>query len=221
VDPADDIGSGQPLKGLLIGIDAGHQRKGNYGEEPQSPEPGSITKPKVSSGTAGKYSGIAEYQVNLDVALILQKKLSALGATVLMVRTTNDVNITNIERATMMNSAGADLVIRIHADGSENTSTYGASMLVPAKGTMPAVDASVQAGKIIMEHYIAATGAKDRGVVPRSDLTGFNWSQVPVCLIEMGYMSNKEEDYKLVDPAYQEKCASGLANGVVAWAKGR
>ncbi|MDR0906333.1 MAG: N-acetylmuramoyl-L-alanine amidase [Oscillospiraceae bacterium] len=208
-----------PLSGLKIGIDAGHQKKGNSDLEPQAP--GSDTKkPKVTSGTSGRFSGVPEYQVNLDVALLLEVKLTALGAEVVMVRTVNEVDISNSERATMMNDAGVDLCIRIHADGSENASVHGASMLVPTQENNPdIVDASVAAGEIILESYVTATGAKDNGLSPRRDMTGFNWSTVPVCLIELGYMTNEDEDLLLTDAEYQEKCAQGLADGVAAWAE--
>lgn len=55
---------------------------------------------------------------------------------------------------------------------------------------------------------------KNRGV-ERDDLTGFNWSKVPVVLIEMGFMSNKKEDQLLSDSNYQEKLAEGLCNGIL------
>jgi N-acetylmuramoyl-L-alanine amidase len=208
-----------PLSGLLIGIDAGHQRKGNSGQEPIAPG-SKEKKAKVSSGTTGKFTGIPEYQVNLDVALLLEAKLKELGADVLMVRTTHDVNIPNSERATMMNEADADLCIRIHANGSANPKVSGALMMIPAKKAVPDIyDASLKAGEILLENFIQATGAKELGVSAYSNMTGFNWSKVPVCLIEMGFMSNKQEDKLLVSPAYQEKCAQGLADGVVAWAK--
>ncbi|MFP3154596.1 N-acetylmuramoyl-L-alanine amidase [Lachnospiraceae bacterium ZAX-1] len=211
------IKEAKPLGGFKIGIDAGHQAKGNAGLEPVSPG-SSILKPKVSSGTTGRYTGIPEYQVNLSVALLLEAKLKALGAEVVMIRTTHDVNIPNSERATRMNEAGVDLCIRIHADGNNNSSVYGTSMFVPAKETSPSIaDASYQAGQKILQSYVAATGAKNNGVSLHTDMTGFNWSTVPVCLIELGFMTNEAEDRLLVSPQYQEKCAQGLANGILAW----
>ena len=206
-----------PLAGAKIGIDAGHQQKGNSELEPQAPG-SDIKKAKVTSGTSGRFTKVPEYQVNLDVALLLEAKLTELGAEVVMVRTTNDVNISNVERATMMNDAGVDLCIRIHADGSENASVNGASMLVPTRETnADIVDESVAAAETILEAFIAATGAKNNGLSPRKDMTGFNWSAVPVCLVEMGFLTNEAEDRLLTSEEYQEKCAQGLADGVAAW----
>ena len=56
----------------------------------------------------------------------------------------------------------------------------------------------------------------DRGVVERDDMTGFNWSKVPVILVEMGFLSNRSEDQMLSTGAYQDKLAKGLADGIEA-----
>lgn len=55
----------------------------------------------------------------------------------------------------------------------------------------------------------------NRGVIERNDLTGFNWSKVPVVLVEMGFMSNPEEDRLLSDDNYQNKLAEGLCKGIM------
>ncbi|MDR1217898.1 MAG: N-acetylmuramoyl-L-alanine amidase [Oscillospiraceae bacterium] len=219
---ASPDGAGQrdeqsPLRGLKLGIDAGHQGKGNSAQEPVAPG-SSETKPKVTSGTQGRVTRVPEHEVNLSVALLLEEKLLSLGAEVVMVRRTADVDVSNVERATMMNEAGVDLVIRIHADGSEDTGVSGASMHVPDSQITAAVnDASRAAGEVIFKDFILVTGAKDQGVIGRRDLSGFNWSTVPAVLIELGFMTNEEEDKKLTTPEYQELCAEGLARGVVSW----
>jgi N-acetylmuramoyl-L-alanine amidase len=209
-----------PLAGAVIGIDAGHQLHGNNDQEAVAPD-SSTKKPKVTSGTAGSATGIPEHELNLAVALKLQELLEEAGATVIMTRTTADVDISNQQRATMMNEAGADLVIRIHANGG-NSSEKGAMMLVP-DGHIPedVEDESILAGEIIFENYLAETGAANLGVIPRSDMTGFNWSTVPVCLIEMGFMTNPEEDELLATDEYRDKCAAGLAKGIEEWYSGQ
>ena len=107
------------LEGLIIGIDPGHQEKGN--SEKEAIAPGSKEKKaKVSSGTQGVSTRVPEYIVNLDVSLMLRDALEAEGAQVIMTRETNDVDISNQERAIMMNEVGADLVLRIHCNGSVN-----------------------------------------------------------------------------------------------------
>ncbi|MDR0812764.1 MAG: S-layer homology domain-containing protein [Oscillospiraceae bacterium] len=209
--------TGNPLAGVKIGIDAGHQGKGNYGKEPNAPG-SSVMKTKVSSGTQGRFTRVPEYEVNLAVALLLEEKLTALGAEVVMTRRTNDIDITNVERTLLINDAGVDLSIKIHADGSENPDVNGAWMLIPTNSiTADINEQSKAAAEIILAEFVAETGAKNRGLQPRTDITGFNWSTVPVVLIEMGYMTNETEDRLLATDEYREKCAQGLANGVLAW----
>ncbi|MDR0854005.1 MAG: N-acetylmuramoyl-L-alanine amidase [Clostridiales Family XIII bacterium] len=205
-----------PLAGLTIGIDAGHQQYGNSEQEPVAPG-ASETKARVTGGTSGVATGKGEYQLNLEVALKLDAILRERGATTIMVRTQNEVDISNVERATMMNNAGVNLCIRIHANGGD-AAQHGAMMLVPS-GSVPAEiqSASKTAGEIIFNHFLQETGAVSLGVIPRSDLSGFNWSTVPVCLIEMGFMTNYDEDLLMSTEDYQYRIAKGLADGIESW----
>ena len=207
-----------PLAGFTIGIDAGHQQRGDYRHEPISPG-GSQTRPRVASGTRGVATGTPEHVLNLAVALRLERLLSDAGADVVMVRRDADVNISNSDRAIMMNEAGADLVIRIHADASTQQSIHGATMLTPAGGAIRA--ASRDAADIVYNAYIEATGARRVGVREHSDLTGFNWSTVPTILIELGFMTNPDEDRRMNTEQYRDTMALGLFDGVLQWAAAR
>jgi N-acetylmuramoyl-L-alanine amidase len=146
--------------------------------------------------------------------------LEEFGARVVMVRTTNDVNITNRERAEMMNEQKADAVIRIHANGSSDPDIQGMFVIVPPKdgylkGKLQ--EECCKLGQAIIDETVKATGAKDRGLSYRNDMTGINWSQVPVCLIEMGYMTNRQEDKRLNDADYQDLLVEGMLNGFLRY----
>lgn len=202
------------LYGLRIGIDPGHQEHANSEKERVSPN-SSETKAKVSSGTAGVSTGIAEYITNLEVALKLRDALEAQGCEVYMTRETNDVNISNMERAEMMNELGVDLVLRLHCDGSTDRSANGIGMFVRKTGEKQ--EESEAAATVLLAAMSEATGAKARGVFLRDTYTMNNWSIVPCILVEMGYMSNPDEDEKLNDPAYQEKLVQGMVEGIARY----
>lgn len=205
----------KPLAGKVIGIDPGHQRKANNTPEPIAPGSTKMKK-SVSSGTRGVKSRTWEHEINLSVALKLRDLLEEAGATVIMTRETADVNITNSERAKLMNAAKADLVLRIHCNGNTKKSVHGTSMLIPSgKYCEPIAQASAEAGEAILAAFIKATGSKDEGLRKRSDQTGFNWSTVPICNIEMGYMTHAPTDKLLNTADYQATCARALCAGIV------
>lgn len=196
----------------IICIDPGHQTKGDMSEEPVGPG-SSETKFKVSWGTQGVSTNIPEYELNLQASKILKGYLEDMEFKVIMTRETNDVNITNSERAIFANENNADLVIRIHADGSEDSSVTGASLHIPAhdgKYTSKIYEESNKCAQI-MFYDMKKAGFKVNNIYERSDLTGFNWSEVPAVLVEMGFMSNPEEDQKMSQTSYQEKMMKSIA----------
>lgn len=175
----------------------------------------SMTKAAFASGTSGAV--LSEEELNLAVALKLEKALKNLGAEVKMTRTEHESDMTNIDRAEFANKANADLSVKIHADGNDNGTVHGVSVLVP--GTVHVHDSSVieksrKAGGLILEEFVKSTGAFNRGVTVRDDLTGFNWSEVPIVLVEMRFMTNPTEYDLMSTEDYQNKMVSGMVNGI-------
>lgn len=133
-----------------------------------------------------------------------------------MVRTSNDVNISNAERSKIANKNNADLLFRIHANGDNDSSVRGFLTLIPAANewTKPIVNDSKRAGKAIHSATVKATSSRDRGISSVGNMTGFNWSQVPSVIVEMGFMSNAQDDRMLNSDNYQDKLVLGFANGI-------
>lgn len=202
--------------GYVVVIDPGHQEKGNSEQEPVGPG-ASQTKAKVSSGTASRFNGTPEYLVNMQVALKLRTILLERGYTVIMTRTGNAVNISNVERAEIANNANADAFVRIHCNGSENASIHGIGIYyqTPSNPYNAALHGEAKAlNGCMLRHMLALTGARDDGLIESDTYSGINWCQVPAGLVEMGYMTNQEEDAKLQDDGYQQLLALGMADGI-------
>lgn len=200
----------------VVVIDPGHQLRGDSTKEPNGPG-SSVMKARVTSGTTGVSTGVAEYILNLEVSLKLKRELENRGYTVYMTRTIHDVNISNKERAEYATSVNADIAVRIHANGSTDASINGAEVYGPSSSN-PYVShlakASESLGKCILDAYCAATGFRNRGVRTSDTMTGINWSSVPVTILELGYMSNAEEDVKMNDETVQNNMVQGIANGI-------
>lgn len=209
-----------PLAGHIICVDPGHcvtPETGKGHRELVSPL-STETKAVYTTGTQG--ANMTEEKLNLLVGLKFRDALEALGAEVVMTREVSEITITGIERCEIANTSGADVCIHIHADGSDDSSVHGVSLLVPAGdllGTPSIKDESVRLGELMVDAVAEETGAKNRGTVGRSDLTGLNFSEIPSVFIEMGFMTNPEEDTLLETDEYQDKIVQGMVNSLLEW----
>lgn len=203
-------------KDIVIVIDPGHSSNPSKGMEPLAPG-SSVMKPKDSGGATG-LSGIHEYQLTQEVGKILKVKLEGRGYKVIMTKNNLADSISNVERAEVGNRANASLVIRLHADSFENESGTGATMLVPSKGsnyTKGIADKSSIYGDKILKSYCSKLGIKNRGLQESENMTGFNWSKVPVVLLEMGFMSSSKDDSLITNPQNYDLMVEGIFNGIV------
>jgi N-acetylmuramoyl-L-alanine amidase len=202
----------------VVVLDPGHDLRANLDTEPIGPG-SAMQKIKDGGGTRGVVSGLSEAELNLRVALRLRPLLERAGVRVVMTRSrTAQTSMGNVARARIANEARARLFLRIHADGSSDRGTRGTHTLYPAlrRGWTDDVYAqSRRAAGIVQSDLVRALGLPDRGLRERSDFTGFNWSDVPVILVELGFMTNPTDDRLLATGAYQRRAALGLCRGTL------
>lgn len=213
----------QEKKRIKIAIDAGHQKKQMSTKEAIGPG-SNKTKPMVSSGTEGVVTKRTEYQVNLEVSLKLKSILIARGYDVYMIRETNDVSLSNKKRALMANESGSDILLRIHCNSADSQSANGALTMSPTLSNpycRQIAKSSQKLSECVVSTLCRRTGAENRGVTKTDEMTGINWSKIPVTIVEMGFMSNPDEDQKLSDRHYQLMLAEGIADGVDRYYEGQ
>jgi len=199
----------------LICIDPGHGTDPSVAAQREPIGPGS-TQLKIKDGGGAP----GEADVVLAIAKRTRALLLARGYRVAMTRTAPGYRGGNVARARFCNARGAGLMLRLHADGSTNSSAHGAKTLYPAfhRGWTDDIFArSRRAAQLVQHALVGATGAADLGLFQRSDLTGFNWADIPAILVETGYMTNPAESRRLRSAAYQTRVARGLVAGIEAF----
>jgi N-acetylmuramoyl-L-alanine amidase len=208
----------EALAAALICLDPGHGTPPAIGRQTEPIGPGSsIRKIKDGGGARG------EAEVALAVAKKTRTLLLRRGYRVAMTRTGPVFrygNGGNVARAQFCNRRQAALMLRIHADGSTDTSRHGLSTLYPARHrgwTDDIYASSLRAARLVQRSTASTTGARDLGLVQRSDLTGFNWANVPAILVETGFMSNRADRRLLQSSSYQWKLARGFTAGIAAF----
>lgn len=205
-----------PLYGRVICVDAGHGNRHALKRVALAPGSSAMVT-GGTTGTASPYNRYSEASLNLKVAKRLQKALEKQGATVVMTRTQAECNLNNVQRCKIADKAGAELTIRLHCNSAFNSWVNGIEVLVPDTTycSRKLVRQSRKVGKRVSKAMVEHTKAKDRGLISRHDLPGLNWATQPSILVEMGYMSNKEEDTRLQKTSYQKKIVAGIVEGTI------
>ncbi len=214
------IGTGSRRSRIIV-IDAGHQAKENLATEPNGPDASAISV-KMDAGTTGVQSGTAEHQLNLDVSLLLRDRLIERGYSVVMIRETADVDISDMERAQIANKYSAAAYVKIHANASDDASINGARTVCQSRqNPYPDCAAMYEDSRMlseeILEEYCDTTGMERLLTLEKDGITGINWSKVPTVVLEMGYMTNEGDDMLMALDFFKQRAAAGIANGIDAY----
>lgn len=214
------IGTGARRNRIIV-IDAGHQAEGNSLTEPNGPGASVMTE-KVAWGGTGAHSGSAEHQLNLEVALLLRDELIQRGYSVVMIRETSGVNISNMERAQIANKYSASAFVSIHANADEDSSLKGAMAICQSQDNpYPDCAAMYQDSRLLAEEILSAyclsASMRDLSVWEMDDRTNINWSRVPTAVLEMGYLTNESDDMLMAIDFFKQRAAAGIADGIDAY----
>lgn len=198
-DPEKAVSVEQVGKGLTLVLDPGH----------------GATDP----GCGDEKEDIWEKDVNLAIARKVKALLEEAGYTVIFTREEEEEYINIWDRAAFANAKGADLFLSIHqnSDGAED-----------GNGTVEGIETwynsqkdktSIELAKMVQKEVIAATGAKNLKIKEDNYYVVIKDTTMPACLVECGFLTHKEERQRLVDDAYQQKIAEGIAKGVAEFTK--
>lgn len=162
---------------------------------------------------------ILEKDINLQIALLLREKLEDMGYEVIMTRE-DDTFVALEERSVKANEADIDIFVSIHQNSFEEDYVHGietwySGVVVNEYANRSGAlgDDSMRLAHLLHKDLLQATDGHDRGV-REGQLWVTYTTDVPSCLIESGFVSNKEECEKLISEEYQEQIVEGLAEGI-------
>lgn len=211
----------QPQEKHVVAIDPGHQGSWVDMSELEPSAPGSSEmKAKATTGTEGRFSGKPEYELNLEISLLLRDELEARGYEVILTREDNDTAISNAERAIVAYEEGGEIYVRIHANGVDDPGVNGALAMAPSLQNPYVSDLAEDSyllADCILNAYCEKADFASLGVQYYDNMTGINWSRLPVMILEMGFMTNESDDLRMADEAVQELMAEGIADGIDAY----
>lgn len=202
--------------GHVIAIDPGQQKSQMTEKEPVGPG-ASDTTAMMSYGATSTTTGKREYEWSMEFALRLREELLARGYEVVLTREENDVKISNAERAKFVNESNAELYLSLQADAASNKDAKGIYTQIPSQSNAfvgNLYDDCKRLAKLLQNNLIKETGAKDRGVQENDKVTAINYSEIPVAVLQLGFMSNVEEDTNLWSAEYQDKMIKAICDGI-------
>lgn len=225
-DEPEPPGDG-PLGDRVVVIDPGHNGgNADAPDEINAQVPDGVGEKACDTVGSETANGYAEHEFNWDLSALVQERLEADGATVILTREDNEsVGPCIDERAEIGNENEADAALSIHADGGPE-SGRGFHVITPGEIdglTEEIVEPSALLAEDIRREYLEGSDIPyadylaDEGLDERTDLGGLNLSTVPKVFLEAGNMRSTEDAELLEDPEWRESAADSVARGIAAY----
>lgn len=211
--PTDSLRS---LDEYLVVIDPGHQLYEDRGKEAIGPG-GADTETRMEAGNVGVATGMQERDLNYAVCMKLKAILEDRGYKVMLTHNNNGASISNVERTQVANKLYADAYISLHTNSVEDDTVKG--MFTICQTAENSYNAEMQTqnkelSTLILDAMVKSTGANKLDIQQTDKNAAINWCQVPMTVVQMGHLSNADEDRLMTTEAYQQKIAEGIANGL-------
>ncbi|HEV7779713.1 MAG TPA: N-acetylmuramoyl-L-alanine amidase [Chitinophagaceae bacterium] len=178
------------LENIRVAVDAGHGGDNN--------------------GASGVKTGILEKNYTLLIAKELEKELLDKGAKVFMTRT-KDTSLGMIERTEMLKKEDPDFLVSIHLNSSVRDSIGGVSTYYRYIGFRPLTQ--------YIQESMLKTGLRDFGNIGSFNFALSGPTDYPNCLVEVAFLSNKEDEQLILDPEFHKAVAKQIVEGIKEWLK--
>lgn len=160
----------------------------------------------------GKY-GLVEKELCLDIVLRLKEMLDRTDLKVYYTRI-EDSNVDQAERVALANEVEADFFISVHINADENSrASHGTEVLYSQSSKIPFFG-SKELAEICQEEVVKMLGSRSRGIVKGDNIHIIRNSEIPVALIEVGFVTNWNEASLLKQSRYKQKTAEGIFHAI-------
>lgn len=158
-----------------------------------------------------------EEQMNLFIGLLLKEKLEATGATVQITKEGEGVILSHIDQAPINDEVKPDLILHLHTDGNMPKEVSGMGRLIPENEPISEdlMRASAMMEEMILNKVSESIDINSYGVLSCNALEGVHLFETPTLLVEMGFMTNDQEEEMLSLKEYQQKFVEGIVEGIV------
>lgn len=172
----------------------------------------------IDAGHGGKDDGTEHFntiekEVNLDIVLKLKELLDASDIKAYYTRL-DDTKPSNADRVAFANSIKPDFFISVHNNGDTKASSSSGTEVLYNDNEESTGFGSKELAQICQDELVEKLGSRDRGLVNGSTIKIIRLSEIPVALVEVGFITNKTEAANLKSESYQKKAAQAIYDAI-------